>query len=64
MGLSGLILKKKENTDIYTLIHDVRVAAEQAGLELRIGALLYDSRDGGVYTTANIADTYEDIPGA
>lgn len=64
MGLSGIILKKKENTDIYKLISGVRFAAKQAGLEPRIESTLYDSRDGGVYTTANIADTYEDIPEA
>ena len=64
MGSSGLILKKKENTNIYELIHDVKLAAEKSDLEPRIQLTLYDSKDGGVYTTANIADTYEDIPEA
>lgn len=65
MGVSGIILKKKENTDIYKIISDVKKAAEKAGLEARIKSVLYDSLDEeGVYTTANIADTYEDIPGA
>ena len=65
MGLSGIILKKKEDTDIYKLIQDVKEAAEKAGLEPRIKSTLFESLDGeGVYTTANIADTYEDILGA
>lgn len=65
MGVSGIILKKKENTDIYKLIGDIKKAAEQAGLEPRITPTLYDSLDEeGVYTTANIANTYEDIHGA
>lgn len=65
MGVSGLILKKKENTSIYKLLHDLRLSAERAGLEARIRSELYeDDIDGGVYTTANIADTYEDIPEA
>ena len=46
------------------MISDVRFAAKQVGLEPRIESTLYDSIDGGVYTTANIADTYEDIPEA
>lgn len=65
MGLSGIILKKKENTDIYKLISDVKKAAEEAGLEPRINSILSDSLDEeGVYTTANIANTYEDVLGA
>lgn len=64
MGMSGLILKKKEDANIHKLIDDVRLAAEKAGLEPRINPILHDSRDGVVYTTANVADTYEDTPEA
>lgn len=65
MGLSGIILKKKENIDIYKLISDVKKAAEEAGLEPRINSILSGSLDEeGVYTTANIANTYEDVPEA
>lgn len=59
-----MILKRKENADIQRLIQDVRLAAERANLEPRIMEKFYDSVDGGVYTTGNIADTYEDIPEA
>ena len=65
MGLSGIILKRQEETDIFKLIQDVKEAAEKAGLEPRIGSTLFNSLNGeGVYATANIADTYEDIPEA
>lgn len=65
MGLAGVILKRQEDTEINKLIRDVKEAAEKAGLELRMQPVLFDSLDGkGVYTTANIADTYEDIPEA
>ena len=65
MGISGHILKKKEDTDINKLIKDVRDAANNAGLEPRIESTIYDELNiEGVYTTANIADTYDDIPGA
>lgn len=45
MGVSGIILKKKENTDIYKIISDVKKAVEKAGLEARIKSVLYDSLD-------------------
>lgn len=65
MGLSGLILKKQEDTNIYKLVQDVKEAAEKAGLESRIKPVLFDSLDGeGVYTIANVANTYEEIPDA
>ena len=64
MGV-GIILRKKENIDIYKLIHDVKLMAEHAGLKPIIDTKLYNNiMEGGVYTTVNIADTYEDIPGA
>ena len=64
MGV-GIILRKKENIDIYKLIHDVKLAAVGAGLKPIIDTKLYNNTmEGGVYTTANIADTYEDIPEA
>ncbi len=64
MGLSGLILKRKENADIHRLIRDITLAAEQADLQPRINTDLRNTRGGGVYTTGNIADSYEDIPEA
>lgn len=45
MGVSGIILQKKENTDIYKIISDVKKAVEKAGLEARIKSVLYDSLD-------------------
>ena len=63
MGV-GRILRKNENIDIYKLLHDIKVAAERADLKPIIDTELYKSMIGGVYTTANIANTYEDIPGA
>ncbi len=59
-----MILKRKENADIQRLIWDVKLAAERANLEPRIKEKFYESVDGGVYTTGNIANTYEDIPEA
>lgn len=64
MGLSGMILKSKENVNISKMLEDIKIAAEQANLEPRIESKLYPSLEGGIYTTANIADTYEDIPEA
>ena len=59
-----MILKRKENSDIQRLIRDITLAAERANLKPRIKENFYQSRDGGVYTTGNIANTYEDIPEA
>ena len=64
MGLSGMILKKGNETNIHFLIDSIKVASINAGLEARVDSKLYDSFEGGVYTTANIADTYEDLPEA
>ncbi len=64
MGLSGMILKKGKSTDIHKLINDINMATINAGLEPRIDLHLCESGDGGVYTTGNIADTYDDIPEA
>ena len=65
MGLSGLILKKQEDTDLYKLVRDVKKAAEKAGLEFRIRPTLFDSLGKeGVYRIANIANTFEEIPEA
>lgn len=59
-----MILKRKENSDIQRLIRDITLEAERANLKPRIKKNFYQSRDGGVYTTGNIANTYEDIPEA
>ena len=65
MGVVARILTKKKYMDIYKLIHDVKLAAVGAGLKPIIDTKLYNNTmEGGVYTTANIADTYEDIPEA
>lgn len=59
-----MILKRKENSDIQQLIRDVKLAAERVNLAPRIKEEFYNAVDGGVYTTGNIANTYEDIPEA
>ena len=65
MSSTGVILKKKEDVEFNRLLHDIKLAADRAGLEARIDSdINEDEYDGGVYTTGNIADTYEDIPGA
>lgn len=64
MGLAGLVLKKRENVDISCVIRDVKLAAKRAELEIRVDSELYESWGAGVYTTANIADTFEDRPNA
>ena len=58
-------MKKKEDVEFDRLLHDIKLAAVRAGLEVRINSKVYEDKfDGGVYTTGNIADTFEDIPGA
>ena len=37
MGTSGFILKKREDVDIYQLIHEVKAAAGRAGLISSVG---------------------------
>lgn len=65
MSLSGFILKIRENVDFKRLLHDIKLAADLAGLEARIDSKVYERCSGvGVYTMGNIADTYEDIPEA
>lgn len=60
-----MILKKKDSLDIQNLINDAKLAAEKAHLEMRVTSEIMEKRNGdGVYVTANIADTYEDIPEA
>lgn len=46
------------------LLQDIKLAAIRAGLEVRIDPNIYTSLSVGVYTTGNIADTFEDIPKA
>lgn len=46
------------------MLHDIKLAAIRAGLEVRIDSKIYTSRSVGIYTTGNIADTFEDVPEA
>lgn len=65
MASSGYILKKQEDVEFAILLHDIRLAADHAGLEARIESNVYEAYDDvGIYTIGNIANTYEDIPGA
>lgn len=64
MSSTGIILKKREDVEFDSLLQDIKLAAIRAGLEARIDSDVYASHDTGVYTMGNIADTYEDIPGA
>lgn len=65
MSSTGSILKKKKDVEFDNLIQDIKLAAIRAGLEARINLdIQEDEYGGGVWTTGNIADTYEDIPGA
>lgn len=64
MGTSGFVLKKKENADFEKLIFDVKTAAYQACLISHIESELYDSMDVGVYVHGNIANTFDEVPGA
>ena len=65
MASSGFIMKKQENVKFNKLLQDIKLAACRADLEARIDLNVYENDfDGGVYTMGNIADTYEDIPGA
>lgn len=65
MGVSGIILKKKEDVNIHKIICDVKKVAKQAGLDYRRRtALLESAYDDCVYTIINIADTFDDVPEA
>ncbi len=66
MGTSGFILKKRENVEIYQLIHEVKAAADRAGLLAPINPKFHvDYVDGNKRECAfgNIANTFEEIPG-
>ena len=65
MASSGYILKKQEDVEFDKLIYDIKLAAVQADLEVRIDLNVHENDyDGGVYTLGSVANTYEDIPGA
>lgn len=65
MSSTGIILKKQVDVEFRKLIRDIKLAAGQAGLEARIDSNVKKSYGGKeVYTRGNVADTYEDIPGA
>ncbi len=61
---TGLILKKREDVEFDRLLHDIKLAADRAGLEARIDSNAKVDFGKEVYTEGNIADTFEDIPGA
>ncbi len=63
MGTSGFILKKRENIEIYQLIHEVKAAADRAGLLSPIDPEIQEWA-GEVYAMGSIANTFEEIPGA
>lgn len=65
MSETGIILKKKEDVDFDRLLHDIKLAADRADLEAWIDSNIHEDKyDGGVGTTGNIADTFENIPEA
>lgn len=65
MASSGYILKKREEVEFDVLLHDIRLASEYAGLEARIDSDVCEALgDIGIYMMGNIADTYENTPGA
>lgn len=65
MASSAYILKKQEEVDFDSLIHDIILAANRAELEARIDSDVHEDDYGvGVYTMGNIANTYEEIPEA
>ena len=66
MGTSGFILKKREDVNIYQMIDEVKAAAGRAGLLSPIDPEFedYSSSRGGVYVMGNIANTFEEVPGA
>ena len=65
MSSTGIILKKKEDVEFARLLHDIKLASDWAGLEARIDSNVHEAKyHGGVCTTGNIANTFEDIPEA
>lgn len=65
MSATGIILKKRGDAEFDRLLHDIKLAADRADLEVWINSNIHENEfDGGVYTTGNIADTFEDIPEA
>ena len=73
MSSTGIIFKKREDERyegfqeyerLDSLIHDIQLAAERAGLMVNIDPKTSESLGKGLYTTGNIANTYEDIPEA
>ena len=64
MSSTGIILKRKEDVEFDRLLLDIKLAAVRAGLEARINSNVKEHFGKEVYTTGNIADTFEDIPGA
>lgn len=68
MGTSGFILKKREDVDIYQLIHEVKAAAGRAGLISSVGDKFHVDYVSGIrreyVTGGGIANTFEEVPGA
>ncbi len=61
MGLSGIVLKKKDNVDIQKIIHDIKLSAINSGLQFKMGKELKMNEDGTYnYLTINIANTFEE----
>lgn len=62
MGTSGVILKKKETSDICKLIHDVKLVAKRGGYIPYVESQLFDCKwqQGVEYTTGSVVDIYED----
>ena len=58
MGVSGIILKKREDIDIDHLINDINLAANRAGLEITMDEKVYSkTRKEFEYVTFNIFDS-------
>lgn len=58
MGVSGSILKRREDIDIDRLINDINLAANRAGLEITMDEKVYSKdRKEFKYVTFNILDS-------
>lgn len=63
MGLSGILLKRKDDIEPLKTIEDIKTAAQKADLLIIVNNIIY--REDGIfdYTTANVANTFEEIDG-
>jgi hypothetical protein len=64
MGLSGMLLKQKDEIIPKKLIEDIKLAAQSAELILIVSDKTHYKEDGSFdFTTANLANTFEEMDG-